>query len=239
MVRVFPAKYVLFALITIVVTSKTASANAPYLIGTYPIPDLVENASTGILIDAANEISRHSETGIKIVFEPLTRIRHSFRQKRIIGYFPELDDHAPPKACKSSPIGFKRIYAFWRKESPEPKNIRDLEGNVIGVVNEFVYGANIVKNPNIALDLAPNDEVNVRKLLSGRVDYIVGDDIGTIAAIRKTDANRIVQANLSNVISALPVFFVFQDDETGRKACRNISLVIDKVMQNGGFKNYK
>lgn len=206
-------------------------------LGSYYIPGLVESSEKGSLIDLLDDIAEQANLSIDVRFLPTKRIQKQFAEKELIGYFPELEEHAPKDACQSEPIGAKSIHAFWRKGDTAPETVTGLEDHSVGIVAGYSYGKAVMQNDRIFKEIAANDDLNLRKLLAGRIDFIIGDERSTVAAIKKAGAEDKIEWQPGKPITTLPFFFLFQNTAQGRQYCDIFSRIMHEGRKNGSLRH--
>lgn len=203
-------------------------------IQSYYIPGLVEGSETGRFIEILDLIEELENVEFEVTIAPTRRVQIDFSIGSTFGYFPELEENRPQQGnCRTSAFMQKQIVAFVRKGEPLVSNVYELEGKDVGGVSGYSYGLEIVNNPNIDLQLVSDDKANIKKLLSGRIDVIIGDLHSTVNALKETSNYDKVEFDSKNAVSHLDVFFLFQDTKKGQRACELVSNGIDKLRKQG------
>ncbi len=111
-------------------------------------------------------------------------------------------------------------------------------GKRIGGVKGFSYGRLITKNSDITLSFVDNDKKNIKKLLSNRIDVIIGDTHSTVNAINETASNAAIYYDLANPINVIDVFFVFQGTDEGHNLCKKVSSSIEELRVAGDLLHW-
>jgi len=215
-----------------------ASTDADRTIGSYYIPGLVINKKEGLFIRLHNEIVSRAQLSLDFIIEPTQRIQQSFKSNQLIGYFPELWQHIPKDKSEiivSDNIWLKSIIIFTRKGEQVITQHADLEGLTIGAVRGYSYGQ-IEKDKNIKIQYVNSDEQNIKKLLSGRVDAIIGDNTSTVSAIKNSNYAQDIFYNLQQPIDILEVFYVFQNTSKGHLIRDKVNIAIKSLKQEGLIK---
>lgn len=203
-------------------------------IQSYYIPGLVEDSKTGRFIEILSLIEALENVEFEVSIAPTRRVQIDFAIGSTFGYFPELDENRPLQGnCRTSAFMQKQIVAFVRKDEALISKVSELEGKDVGGVSGYSYGLEIVNNPNIDLQLVSDDKANIKKLLSGRIDVIIGDVHSTVNALKETNNYDKVKFDSKKAVSHLDVFFLFQDTPEGQKACELVSSGIDKLRKQG------
>lgn len=204
----------------------------------YFIPGLVESPSQGLMVDMLRSMEQNNDLTFDLSLLPTARVQLSFEAGKISSYFPELEEHRPTKSCRSDRFMQKAIIAINRKDQIPITRIEQLEGIAVGAVTGYSYGLNIIGNERIDLVRVDNDIANIRKLLAGRIDAVIGDVHSTIAAIKELEVSEQLNFDTSQPIDLLDVFFVFQLSPQGEKHCKKVSEAIEKLRINGDLKTW-
>ncbi|WP_151632609.1 substrate-binding periplasmic protein [Noviherbaspirillum aerium] len=127
--------------------------------------------------------SRPEGYQVKIDYFPWTRaVQLGMRDAQYAGYFPAYYTVERARLCHFSlPIGSSTVGFAYLKDTPPSWNaLQDLAHLKIGVVAGFSNGPvfdNLVSEGKLTVDASPNDMLNLRKLLAGRVDTVVIDKL--------------------------------------------------------------
>ncbi len=215
-----------------------ASPKAGNTVGSYYIPGLIINKKEGLFIKLHHEIIRRSQLFLEFIIEPTQRIQHSFKRDQLIGYFPELWQSIPKDKSEvvvSDSIWLKSIIVFTKKGRQSISQLTDLEGLTVGAVRGYSYGQ-IEENKNINIQYVNSDIQNIKKLISGRVDAILGDSASTVSAINTLGYNKDIFYNLKQPIDILEAFYVFQNTLKGQEIRNKINIAIQSLKQEGIIK---
>jgi len=202
-------------------------------LSSYTIPGLVSSKTQGPMIELLKEIEKQSDFSFDLTIAPIWRVQLSFKHEKITGYFPELEEFRPLNSCRTHAFMKKNIIAVTRVNDQLVTNVKQLEERKVGAVSGFSYGKNIVENPNITLDRVYNDDANLKKLILGRIDIIIGDAHSTISAIKAANLESELRYDVEYPINQLDVFFVFLPDTDGQNRCTYLSEEIEKLRKNG------
>ncbi|MCK6261695.1 transporter substrate-binding domain-containing protein [Vibrio sp. ZSDE26] len=212
----------------------TTSAE-PYTVGSYYIPGLVMEDGSGLFLELHEEILLRAELDVETKIHSTKRIQKLFKNDALLAYFPELWENVPKKreeVIVTDPIWLKRI-VLYSLEDTMNMTVSELEYMSVGAVEGYSYGEEIVGNEAIKIEYADNDDINVDKLLKGRIDIIVGDDTSTLNAIKDHPKGHLIKYDVNYPISVLDVFYVCQNTSRGMALCGEISSAIQSVMQDG------
>lgn len=207
-------------------------------IGSYYIPGLVVSTNEGLFVKLHHEIINRSQLSLDFIIQPTQRIQHSFKQNQLIGYFPELWQNIPKDKSEiivSDSIWLKSIIVFTMKDQQLITQHSDLEGLIVGAVRGYSYGQ-IENNKNINIQYVNNDIQNIKKLLSGRIDAIIGDDTSTVTAIKSLELTNKIFYNLKKPIDILEAFYIFQNTTKGHEIRNKINSAIKSLKQEGVIK---
>lgn len=202
-------------------------------IGSYYIPGLVVNTKEGLFVKLHHEIIRRSQLSLDFIIEPTQRIQHSFKRNLLIGYFPELWQNIPKDKSEiivSDSIWLKSIIVFTMKNKQPITQLSDLEGLTVGAVRGYSYGK-VENNTSIAIQYVNNDMQNIKKLLSGRIDAIIGDSASTVAAIKSLGLTNKIFYNLKRPIDILEAFYIFQNTTKGHEIRNQINIAIKSLKE--------
>jgi len=231
--------FVFFLLVIIVFPINVqATSDTDNLIGSYYIPGYVVNKKEGLLIQLHNEIINRAQLSLDLIVEPTQRIQQSFKNNQLIGYFPELWQHIPKDKSEvvvSDNIAFKALIIFTKNKGKTITQFSDLEGLTIGAVRGFSYGQ-MEENTNIKIQYVSSDEQNVKKLLSGRIDAMIGDSQSTVLAVKSLDHNQEIFYNTKQAIDILDIFYVFQKTPQGIAIRDKVNIAIKSLKKEGKIK---
>lgn len=207
----------------------------PLRLGTYHIPDMVEDDQHGLFIELTREIVRRTHLDIEIVLMPTVRTLVAFEHNEIDGYFPALDTTLPKPAIASTRFYTKRDFAFVRQGEDIPGSIAELAGMSVGLTAGYPYAQAITNNPGITLEYAQSDELNVRKLLARRFDVFIVEEYSGRQALLSVGAGDAVRYNPNAPLSEQAVYYALQENEKGRIAAKKISAAIDAMRHDGSL----
>lgn len=220
------------------VWASASAANNPVEVVSYYIPGLVNQDKTGSLVDMLEKVNEYSGIEFNLTLMPTKRVQKAFAQGNLFGYFPELEENREGQSCRSANIMQKKIIVITRNDAPEIKKVSQLEGLRVGAVAGYSYGNEIVKNENIKIQYVKNDDINVKKLLAGRLDVIVGDAHSTVNAIKNSDRRDELRYDPESPISLLDVFFLFQKTDEGQAICDGVSDALERLRVEGALKTW-
>ena len=210
----------------------------PVEVVSYYIPGLVNEDKTGSLVDMLKKVDEYSGIDFQLKLMPTKRVQKAFSQGLFLGYFPELEEHRVGESCRTANIMQKKIIVFTRQDSPEITSVSQLEGLKVGAVAGYSYGNEIVKNDKIKIEYVKNDDINVKKLLAGRLDVVVGDVHSTVNAVNQSEGKDRLRYDPETPISSLDVFFLFKNNKQGQQLCDDISVALERLRSEGALKTW-
>ncbi len=231
MIRVFKP----LAACLLMVLSTAVSAQEPLRVqlGTFHIPLLVESATEGRFVDVARRVADEAGVVLDIQFMPTQRTRDAFLQNELEGFFPALSGTLSGDYSATLPFSTKRIYAYTLKDGPVIHKAEELAGHQVGFTQGFTYPAPLMSVPGTIYEGVNTDPQNLQKLLAGRIDVFLGDEISTQGNIRQLNAQDRILYDEARPLAVLPIFFAFQDNERGRMLTRRFNEAISRLQADG------
>ncbi|HEY8605988.1 MAG TPA: transporter substrate-binding domain-containing protein [Noviherbaspirillum sp.] len=171
----------------------------------------------------AQAAARQAGWSTQIDYFPWTRaMQLGLKDRRYAGYFPAYYTEERARECHfSQPIGSSTIGLAYLAGAPLRWNaVSDLSSRRIGVVAGFSNGAAfdaLAREGKLQLDASPNDMLNLRKLLAGRVDGVVIDKLVLryLLLTEPSVSGRDVVFH-DRVLAELPLHVCFQRTAAGR-----------------------
>lgn len=213
----------------------SAAQTQSILVGSYLTPGIIEADGSGMFNRLNKLIFKELEQPYDLVIQPVHRIKKSLVDGHVKTYFPEMWESLPGRHSDyvvSQPIFYKKVVLFTTKASGFT-TLQDLEGKFLGAVDGFSYGFDIIKNPKLNILYQNSDDVNIRLLLNGRLDGVLGGYPGTVIALnRYADKNKI-KYDLTKPVAVLESFYVCPKTKAGIALCEKISLGIEALKSKG------
>ncbi|MCB9061569.1 MAG: transporter substrate-binding domain-containing protein [Halobacteriovoraceae bacterium] len=189
---------------------------------------MVESETKGKFIELSNEIAKRSGFTFKFDISSPKRTVTNFAEKKSQCFFPALDVVLPGPVEKSETVYMKRDFIYMKAPLKVIK-LNDLEGKKVGLTLGYPYSSTLTSNTKINFDFAPSDELNVKKLKSGRMDYfIVEEKSGNTAVSSFGDGQ--IKYDPSSPISQQDVYYACHDAAIALKISNAI-----KEMKADGF----
>ncbi len=207
---------------------------ASYKIAGYPIPLMIENSDSGLFVEIIKELIQRTGEDFEIVVYPAQRTVAAFHAGEVDAFFPALDVLIEKEKASSDPMYVKCDFAFTRKGDPELKSIADLEGKKVGITAGYPYVKELTANPNITLDVGPNDVANINKLSAGRIDVFVVEEKTGLAALKQAGVDNVAYP-ADSPISKQNVYIAFQATDAGKALAEKFSKALQGMKEDGSF----
>lgn len=210
----------------------------PIRFGTFPIPQLVVDENSGNFVALTREIARRAGMDIEIVVLPPKRVLRQFMDNKIDALFPALDVYFTPDSMPTrtaETLFIKEDFIFSRKGEPFITTLESIEGVTVGVTQGYPYSPALTDNPRINIEEAPSDWANVIKLMKKRTDAFVVEGVAGVEAFRSEGALGQVQYDPDSPISAMDVYYAFQNTEEGHKLATLFSTILSAMKKDGSY----
>ena len=205
-----------------------------YVLGTFPIPLMVETEDKGVFVDLTKELAKRAGVKIEIKIAPPPRTIQNFGQNKSDGFFPALDVTLPKAYARSASIYVKRDFVFCKK-GKGLTGIADLEGKTVGLTRGYPYTRELIENKKITLEYANDDVTNMRKLSLGRIDAFVVEKGSGLTALEQSGA-RNIEYNANKVLSEMDVFYAFQKTTENERLAEKFSNALQEIRKDGTFE---
>ncbi|WP_423899036.1 hypothetical protein, partial [Candidatus Pelagadaptatus aseana] len=96
----------------------------------------------------------------------------------------------------------------------------------------YSYGNELYARPHLKITYSKNDVANIKMLIAGRIDAVLGDHATTLEAIQSLKAQDYVKYDPKFKLAVMDVFWVFQNDTKGLELCRSVSKAISSLKAN-------
>ncbi len=143
----------------------------------YISPDIPDN---GYVANILREIFIPAGYKLELVYLPWQRAVHSLQDPSIAGYLPEYYSQELENGRCLLSEGFPGgpiTFLFKQGRIPDFSTLQALRSYRIGVVEGYVNYRAFDQAQYLTKDYATDDVSNLRKLLAGRVDLIIGDPL--------------------------------------------------------------
>jgi polar amino acid transport system substrate-binding protein len=184
---------------------------------------------------------------LKVDFFPWKRtVMAGTTMSRYAGYFPLWHLDSREKDCYfSAPVAQTRIVLAYLRDAPvAPTRIEQLRDMRIGVVAGATNGERIdamIADGQLKVEDGTNDDINVRKLLAGRLQLIVTEQrvleyVVSGARITAAERERIAVADL--LADERSVYVCFKRTPEGLKQRRQFDSALGKIDSAGIARDY-
>ena len=167
----------------------------------------------GFLPDVFRETARRAGFDIKLKLFPIKRLEYYLQTGDIDGtvYLLPTESRREYITFSDSPIMTSRTVVFVKKGREFPfDTISDLFGKKIGVVLGWIVTnkamEQAVQEGKIVVDNAPGHDLNLKKLIAGRVDCVIGTEQATSYHANELGISRDIEV-LKTPISEISAFF--------------------------------
>lgn len=205
------------------------------VIGTFPIPLMVESEEKGIFIELTQALAKEAGLNIQIRVFPAQRTLREFAAKRLDGLFPGLAVTMPVPYERTTSVYVKRDYAFTRKGEKPLHTVEQLAGKKVALTSGYPYVEPLTSRQDIRFELANSDEQNVKKLLAGRVDAFVVELKSGLKAFHADGREGAIHYDIAKPLSEQDVFYALQTGEHGEQLAQRLSQALERLKRSGRF----
>ncbi len=206
--------------------------------GSFPIPLMVVDEQNGVFIELTKTIAQRANLEIDFLIAPPKRTVGAFLANKIDVLFPALDINFPEgiTPIKSKELIYlKTDFVFTKKGTRMLKSLIELEGKKVGITRGYPYARELINNNLITIDVANSDDLNVRKLMKGRIDAFVVEEKSGLASFAAEGKKDDFQYDPAVPMSKQNVYYAFQNNEKGKKLENIVSKVLGEMKQDGTF----
>jgi len=151
----------------------------------YEIQGLISQSSPEIYNKVMDELLDRMDVRLTVL--PMARADALFDSGKVDCTFPNdqafYEEGRAAGFIQSKPVNHAKLYLFARPDEPAPRSLDEAAGKLVGAIRGMPYGS-AVDAANLTTELVDEEESNIRKLLAGRVDLILGYAPDTPVAIR-------------------------------------------------------
>lgn len=138
----------------------------------------------------------------------------------------------------SVPYLENRLVLVGREGSPvEVRNMSELAGKRVATVSSYAYGEVLATTTGPEFVLGDSDEANLRKLLDGKVDYVLADEllIHHVFKNQAEEAERALEVGRSPLMSRKLYFAVRKDVPDSKQIVEGFDREIRAMMADGAY----
>ncbi|MDP3584211.1 MAG: transporter substrate-binding domain-containing protein [Thiobacillus sp.] len=218
-----------------------APAKVPRIdFATYLIPVHVESPQQGLFIELMREVAagaRFQNFSIEVM--PAPRALRSLMTGTHDAVFPALDiffEPGQPVVRTAETIDCKEDFVFTARGAPLLRSLADLRGKVVGITHGYPYSREVMAASGHTLEVAVSDELNIRKLVAGRIDAFVLDEKTGIQAAKALGLSDAIQYDSLAPVSRQDVYVAFQPNERGRELAGRTSEALRQLKASGRYQ---
>lgn len=210
---------VLLVLLNLLWFSKQGLASglsSPISVASYQIPGLINKDKSGRMVELFHTIDQLTATKYQLAIFPIKRAKFSFLKQKVHGFFPVLEGYQPEQSCRTKAFMAKKIIAITLKNQPMITALDQLSGKTVGIVSGYSYGKELLNRSDMILHEVAHPEQNIKKLMAGHIDVLLGDLDASIATLEQLELLDLVHFNQPQPLYILDVFFVFNLAQNGQ-----------------------
>ena len=204
----------------------------------------VENGKpTGILVDVINEAFRRAGYKVEVKLMPWARCIAAAKSGAVDGIFSVyMTPERQQFMTYTDEVLITQVQAFFVRADSSltfDGDLTKLRGTSIGVIKKTSYGPRLDAALNTGIfkkiDFTTNSELNVRKLIAGRIDMIPSYRHVVLSTAKKVGAlDKIKQ--LSPDIEAIPSYLAFTKKRDFTKLIRDYDKAIASMKKDGSYE---
>lgn len=207
---------------------------------TYLIPVHVESAQQGLFIELMREVGATARfQNVHIEVMPPPRALRGLMTGTHDAVFPALDiffEPGQPVVRTAETIDCKEDFVFTVRGAPLLRSLTDLRGKQVGITRGYPYSSEVMAANGFTLEVAESDELNLRKLVAGRIDAFVLDEKTGIKAAKALGLSAAIQYDSLSPVSRQDVYVAFQPNERGRELAERASEALRQLKANGRYQ---
>lgn len=196
-------------------------------------------AKQGFVTEVVKEAYKAVGYDVEVRFLPWERVMAMAKSGEvdgIMGAYYKKDREAAFKY--SSPIGQSQL-AFYKQRSKPYRyaSLNDLKGKTVGIVRGYTYTPEFDSASGIKKDQSDNLQAALRKLLAGRVDFVLDDQRVIAYELKKSMAAQASQVEaLSPPLQVNKLFVLISKKAPGAdKKLNDFNRGIDIIKKNGVY----
>lgn len=141
----------------------------------YPYAALKDGKAVGMAVEIVQEA--YQAVGVSVGFRsvPYARCMRLVEVGREVGCFNSLKDASTEPSFRfgKQPLFHAAISIYARSGQLSGVTVAQLAGKRVGLTNGYTYGSEVELNQDMIKDVAASDLISLRKLLLGRLDYVL------------------------------------------------------------------
>ncbi len=197
---------------------------------------VLESSGEGVLWDIHRLVVKQVDIGSDFKVLPMRRARHGFyagHWQGLFAIFAGVDRPVP--VVYSAPFATVKRHIFTAPGTQKLHNLNQLAGKRLGLVLGHVYSRldkDLLRLQGTEIQTSPTQLTNVRMLISGRLDAIVGNAYG-IGELLSDAELPLLEVDMGSPVTEYDFAYAFHDDPQGRLLAERFSSAIKELKQSG------
>jgi polar amino acid transport system substrate-binding protein len=133
-------------------------------------------------------------------------------------------------------IDCKVDFVSTARGAPLLRSLVDLRGKRVGITHGYPYSREVMAASGHTLEEAASDELNIRKLVAGRIDAFVLDEKTGIQAAKALGLSDAIQHDSLAPVSRQDVYVAFQPNDRGRELAGRMSEALRQLKASGRYQ---
>lgn len=206
----------------------------------YPYSGKVNNAPKGFAEDLITEAFKAEGVDVKFESVPYARCMEETKNGKMLGCFDAARNSLlePNYLWHAKPMFMARINIYALVSSNESGlKVKDLEGKDVAVTNDYEYGDEFDKNTKIKRSVSNQDEQGFRKLIAGRVKYMVAYEKVANYLVEKNKAEFAGKFKAVGVTAEPGLYIAFAKTYPGsQQIVDKFNAGLEAIHKNGKYK---
>jgi polar amino acid transport system substrate-binding protein len=208
----------------------------------YSIGELGKAPTGGVAVELVNEIFNRLGVKLSIEMHPWKRTLKMAELGRADGITLLMRDEERSQYLTFSEVVFEGKEVFYynrdRLKTFEWSSFADLEPYKIGLVNGYTYGEDFLKAIDIfglKVEYDDSDDICLQKLMAGRIDLFLVDDLVSKTQIAQNDDMKKSLAVSSKPVTVYPYYVAFSRQSQAKDLLPEINRVISEMKADGSI----
>lgn len=205
-----------------------------------PYASKVGNEAKGFAVDLVREAFKAAGVEVKFDVLPYARCMAETKTGKLVGCFDAARNGLLENDYRwhAKPMFRGRINIYARADSKESNLVpKDLEGRTVGVTNGYEYGEDFDRNQKIVRSVSNQDQLSFRKLLAGRVQYVVAYDKVTDAIVNENQGEFRNRFKAVGVAAEPDLYIAFSKRHADApKYIEKFNQGLEEIIKNGKYK---
>ncbi|WP_374353303.1 substrate-binding periplasmic protein [Chitinimonas sp.] len=206
----------------------------------YPYSGKVNGQAKGFAPDLISEAFKAAGVDVKFESVPYARCMEETKTGKLLGCFDAARNSQlePNYLWHNKPMFSARINIYALANSTESGlKPKDLEGKDVAVTNDYEYGDDFDSNTKIKRSVSNQDEQGFRKLLAGRVKYMVAYEKVANAVFEKNKADFAGKFKAVGMTAEPGLFIAFSKTfPNSQQYVNKFNTGLEAIQKNGKYK---